>query len=539
MHGGRLFSTSVPTSSKACFAICPYSLPSHKVHALRNAHPDFAAVPETHRFTLWWLECCVQAGEVLPHTAGTACFQPLPFVLPLKDFDKISVSISGYDPSVRAAIQRTVEIVGGHVSLEYMTAKDTHLIVPSAIGKKYKFAARYGVIPVTAAWLLESVKAGKVLPPNNFAPLLPEGGMPTGYKDATTTAAATLTDQQQQQQQRPGSASLLPPIGTQQTLPTNYNAGGGGIGGGTTSLYAAAIAGPSALNNQQQINFPVGGSGGKSAKPSLKQKAQRLREAAKQRPGLLGSTQQPPVGAAKKPAVTAFDFDSLMGPLQNSRVAGGGGAGGNIASAAIASLLGGGAGAPLPPGAALLPPLHQPAPAVFNPETEGASELDAAVLNVSSMLDRLKGRGGALAGSGSGHSSQHDMPPPPARGGGGIGQEEGGSEDITAAGGGGGGKRRRRSRGEDSGGGAGPRRSTRRGGVISGISELMESEGIELSQQVGYESAAVVEVATMGDTGKGGHEAVAAAVAAKERLTRAASRNRRGQTNSRDILEGF
>jgi hypothetical protein len=67
----------------------------------------------------------------------------------------------------------------------------------------------------------------------------------------------------------------------------------------------------------------------------------------------------------------------------------------------------------------------------------------------------------------------------------------------------------------------------------------MESEGIELSQQVGYESAAVVEVATMGDTGKGGHEAVAAAVAAKERLTRAASRNRRGQTNSRDILEGF
>jgi twin BRCT domain len=90
MHGGRIFSTSVPTSGKACYAICPYSLPAHKVHTLRMSHPDFAAVPEAQRFTLWWLECCVLAGEVLPITYGTACFQPLPFVLPLKDMDKVS-----------------------------------------------------------------------------------------------------------------------------------------------------------------------------------------------------------------------------------------------------------------------------------------------------------------------------------------------------------------------------------------------------------------------------------------------------------------
>jgi len=539
MHGGRIFSSSVPTSIKACFAICPYSLPSHKVHALRVSHPDFAAVPETQRYTLWWLECCVQAGDLLPYTTGTACFQPLPFVLPLKDMDKVSVSISGYDPSVRSAIQHTVEIVGGRVSLEYMTAKDTHLIVPVANGKKYKYAARYGVIPVTATWLLESVKAGKVLPPDNFAPLLPTGGV---AKEALAAAP-----QQPKQQHLPSSSSLLPPIGTQQTLPTT------GSGRAGTSLHAAEIAGPSALN-QPPNNGVIA-----TAKPSLKQKAQRLREAAKQRPAPF--TNNTAIGAKKAPAAS-FDFDSLMGPLQRNRGGRDGGGSDANASAAIASLMGG-AGS-LPPPTAINNNLGNDGlstrsnqankakdtaldglPLIVQPENEGEAELDAAMNQVSSLLDRMKGRGGALAGgNGSGHSSQQDMPPPPARGdvnGGGIQLDGFGSE---GAGTGIGGRRKRNRGGEDSRGGSAiaPRRSTHRrgggGGMASGVSELMGSEGIEMSQQVGYESAAV-EVVEVAVVGKDRHAAAEAAAVAKERLTRAATRNRRGQTNSRDILDGF
>jgi topoisomerase (DNA) II binding protein 1 len=541
MHGGRIFSSSVPSSSKACFALCPYSLPSHKVHALRTSHPDFAAVPETQRYTLWWLECCVQAGEVLPCTPGTACFQPLPFVLPLKDMDKVSVSISGYEPSVRSAIQRTVEIIGGRVSLEYMTAKDTHLIVPAAQGKKYKYAARYGVIPVTAAWLLESVKAGKALPPNNFAPLLPKSGVVTETLDVS-----------QQGQHFPPSSSLLPPIGTQQTLPSSSGRAG-------TSLYAAEMAGPSALNQPLSKGIIA------TAKPSIRQKAQRLREAAKQRPAPFSNTTTTQPLAAKKAPATSFDFDSLMGPLHKNRGGGGSTGGdnnvnsGHIASAAIASLMGGAGPLPLPPHPTVtndtdgLPTrTHQanktndtapvgPPSIIPQPETEGAAELDAAMNQVSSLLDRMKGRGGALVGGhGSGHSSQHDMPPPPSRGGGlGVQEDCFGSEGTGI----GAGRRGKRSRGgEDSGGGSAiaPRRSTRRGGggVLSGISELMESEGIEMSQQVGYESAAV-EVVEVTAVGKDRHAAAEAAAVAKERLTRAATRNRRGQTNSRDILEGF
>jgi hypothetical protein len=537
MHGGRIFSTSAPTSGKACFAICPYSLPPNKVNALRKSHPDFAAVPETQRFTLWWLECSVQAGEVLPATPGTACFQPLPFTLPLKDMDKVSVSISGYEPSVRAAIQRTVEIVGGRVSLEYMTAKDTHLIVPVANGKKYKYAARYGVIPVTAAWLLESVKAGKALPPNNFAPLLPEGGIPA--KD----------DVSQQQHQHPLPTSSLLPIGTQQTYP--QSAGGGATGG--RSLYAAAIAGPSSLRQTISNTATGGAAGAVNAKPTLKQKAQRLREAAKQRPAPFTNTgtgtmpttttqqQRQQQQQTKKPAAVAFDFDSFLGPLQKNKQQGTNSAvRGNIESAAMASLLG--AAPAAGPSTLLPPPVHVPPPPVhIQPETEGGAELDAAMNQVSSLLDRMKGRGGGGLGGGmlpgngigSGPSSQLEMPPPPARGGRrDTIQEEGGSEEIGV--GGARGKRRRRSQGEDSFGAA-PRRSGRSRGGMSGLSELMDSDGIEMSQQVGYESAAVEVV----EVSKDGHVAAAAAAVAKERLTRAATRNRRGGTNSRDILDGF
>lgn len=89
-NGGRIFSASMPSNGRGCFAICPYSLPQHKIHSLIMNSPDFAAVPDSNRFTIYWLECCVQVGEVLPPQAGTTCFQPLPYPLPIPGMDKIS-----------------------------------------------------------------------------------------------------------------------------------------------------------------------------------------------------------------------------------------------------------------------------------------------------------------------------------------------------------------------------------------------------------------------------------------------------------------
>ena len=41
------------------------------------------AVEEKQRFTLYWLECSLQAGAPLPPNRGAPLYQPLPFPLPM------------------------------------------------------------------------------------------------------------------------------------------------------------------------------------------------------------------------------------------------------------------------------------------------------------------------------------------------------------------------------------------------------------------------------------------------------------------------
>jgi len=93
-HGGRLFTSSLPsgvgTRLRRAFAICPPSLTPARASSLRSSHPDFAAVKEGDRFTLYWLECCVQAQDVLTPQRGTPCFQPLSYTLPLPGAENLS-----------------------------------------------------------------------------------------------------------------------------------------------------------------------------------------------------------------------------------------------------------------------------------------------------------------------------------------------------------------------------------------------------------------------------------------------------------------
>ena len=68
--------------------ICP-GLPSHPPPACLPACLVPAsslprpAVEEKQRFTLYWLECSLQAGAPLPPNRGAPLYQPLPFPLPM------------------------------------------------------------------------------------------------------------------------------------------------------------------------------------------------------------------------------------------------------------------------------------------------------------------------------------------------------------------------------------------------------------------------------------------------------------------------
>ena len=203
-NGGKIFNSSLPTSSVSmAFAICPPSLTAIESNRLKAQNSNFASVLESNRFTVYWLRCCSEAKKILTPQKGTPCFKPLPFKLPMDGASGISIAISGYDKAVRSAIKHTVETIGGRVSLDCMSAKDTHLLVPAAHGEKYKHSERLGVHAVTADWLVDSVASGRLLPESGYRPAplagrMPEAlvtGPPSGVVDASQHPWAKPTSQ--------------------------------------------------------------------------------------------------------------------------------------------------------------------------------------------------------------------------------------------------------------------------------------------------------------------------------------------------------
>jgi len=92
-NGGKIFNSALPTQVLAgnrIFAICPASLPPVYANKLKSQQIDFGTVPENYRFTLYWLECCVEAGHLLTPQRGSPCFRPLPFPLPLEGMSRVS-----------------------------------------------------------------------------------------------------------------------------------------------------------------------------------------------------------------------------------------------------------------------------------------------------------------------------------------------------------------------------------------------------------------------------------------------------------------
>lgn len=174
-HGGKIFNASSPPCGSRFLAICPASLKPIEINRLRSQNNNFATVLETNRFTVYWLRCCAEANQILSPRKGAPCFRPLPFDLPMDGAKGLSIAISGYDKSIRSAIKHTVETIGGRVSLDCMSAKDTHLLVPYAHGEKYKHSERLGVKAVTTDWLVESVASGRILPEAPYRPMAKEG----------------------------------------------------------------------------------------------------------------------------------------------------------------------------------------------------------------------------------------------------------------------------------------------------------------------------------------------------------------------------
>lgn len=125
------------------------------------------------------------------------------------------VAISGYDPAVRNAIKHTVETLGGSVSMDCMSANDTHLLVPAAYGEKFRHSKRLGVIPVTADWLVDTVVHGRLLSEDNYKPRPVPGRSSENTTEQLTNPAKIeqtqmpFTDYVNGNEDAPGNIDLL------------------------------------------------------------------------------------------------------------------------------------------------------------------------------------------------------------------------------------------------------------------------------------------------------------------------------------------
>lgn len=410
------------------------------------------------------------------------------------------VAISAYDSSVRNAIKRTVETIGGRVSMECMSARDTHLIVPVARGEKYTHAARLNVTPVTADWLVDSVALGKLQPEHNYRPRPPPGKPPPQGEEGNGTANPSVV----QNTQLPSAPGTKPSLQMLSAHVTSGRVAPGAQNAAQAKLRQGAAAGAAK------------GGGAKGNKLTLKERMEQLKGG-----GAAAGASRPPMASGGGIGPTSFDFDAMFGAAPSAPAAKRP-EDANAAALAVASIIGG--------------PQTEIRPAEIaencagnkqskqdGPRPDGGSEEDgdlAAALNrVSSLLDRHKGGHDAMV------HSQQDMPPPPPRG----GQLDDQSQLRGGPASNGRSKLKRSwALAESEGAGA---YSLRRSGRKA-VASSSEWDGFELSQQVGYESIPAPVVASPG----GGNPL--AAQHAKERLQRAVAVTRQQKRGLKAGVDG-
>ncbi|PSC67627.1 DNA topoisomerase 2-binding 1-A isoform X1 [Micractinium conductrix] len=315
-NGGRLFTeTTLQLVDKSrAFALCPHSLVSHEITQLRNGCPDFKLVDDKQRFTLYWLECSLLAGAPLPASRGAPLYQPLPYPLPVPSMQGVVVCTSGYDNAVRAAIGRTVETLGGAYTPDSMTRRNTHLILPEAKGKKYEFCVSFGVIPVTADWLVDTVTMGRRQAEDQYWPRAQPGAPPLPLPAPHLLAAAP-------EHSRGGSTGAASQLMTTQMVTTTQAALPGNAAAAAAVAAAAAAPRPQLVLPPPPAQPLVGSTGPGGRRRSLRERL----GANQQRAAAAAAAAQPLVPPGD--AAPANDENNSQGTNGGTAAAAAGGAG--------------------------------------------------------------------------------------------------------------------------------------------------------------------------------------------------------------------
>ncbi|BDA47374.1 probable protein ECT2 at N-terminal half [Coccomyxa sp. Obi] len=176
--GGRIFDAkrvNLVASASAAYAVCPLGFPPNQLAEVMR-QPDFRMVPEANRVTAYWVELSIDRGAPIKQLGRThVTCTPLPYQLPMAEMENVKLCASGMPDDAKLAIKELVKHLGGKYT-QKMSRHNTHLIIQKAMGDKWKHATAFGVIPVTPDWLVDSARAGRLLPESNYVPPPPAPG---------------------------------------------------------------------------------------------------------------------------------------------------------------------------------------------------------------------------------------------------------------------------------------------------------------------------------------------------------------------------
>ena len=147
---------------------CP-AAPTAEERKVLNAAPESAR----KHVTCHWLERCVEAGLAIPLSGDAGlnpAYRPLPCDAPLESMQRLRVSTSLYDESVKESVHMLCRLLGAKYTDNLRRNKNTHLVVPTAEGTKYEAAKKWGLHVVTVEWLHACVKAGRRVSEVDFPP---------------------------------------------------------------------------------------------------------------------------------------------------------------------------------------------------------------------------------------------------------------------------------------------------------------------------------------------------------------------------------
>ena len=126
-------------------------------------------VPAAARVTAHWVRASLETGAMAPPD-DSILHRPLPYATPLASFADVTLCCSNYSSEERRLLYTLIAILGGKHDDSLRRSTTTHLVTPEAQGQKYDKCRKWGVRTVTAQWLLDSAKKGKLVGEGGYKP---------------------------------------------------------------------------------------------------------------------------------------------------------------------------------------------------------------------------------------------------------------------------------------------------------------------------------------------------------------------------------